>query len=298
MTATKTEGSVVLGNSYYTFRWVKIGFDYEATGSLGADVYIRNVKFYENEENLTYEKNFSLKENGDLVVDNISEIGVTEGMIAHYPLNGDLLDYSGSGLSCSQVGTSIQAGLLQKCYSFDNTSGDYIRGNCLLPVRSWTISIWLLKRANSAGDYNIFWSFSLPYLSDYNGNHGQIRLSFIDTSGNQNNLGFSQNLITTGNWHNIVATSSEDGIRLYLNGVYLGKSSAVEGDTGDGVFELGRHKYSDNYRTDCKLQDFRIYNRPLSPEEVLINYDMTRPDGPKMKIGSNGTTYVRQIKEI
>ena len=41
-----------------------------------------------------------------------------------------------------------------------------------------------------------------------------------------------------------------------------------------------------------QIQDVRIYNKSLSAKEVLINYDMTRPDGQNMKVAENGTLYI------
>ena len=46
-----------------------------------------------------------------------------------------------------------------------------------------------------------------------------------------------------------------------------------------------------------KIQDVRIYNRALTPEEVLINYNLTKADKTAMIQAENGTTYVSQIKE-
>jgi hypothetical protein len=62
---------------------------------------------------------FDLNEKGILTTSNISEIGVTEGLIAWYPLNGDARDYSGNGNDGKVVGATVSAGLGQKCYQFD-----------------------------------------------------------------------------------------------------------------------------------------------------------------------------------
>jgi hypothetical protein len=47
-------------------------------------------------------------------------------LIAHYPLNGDTLDYSGYGLNATNSGATIDNnGKIGKCYSFDG-SNDYM----------------------------------------------------------------------------------------------------------------------------------------------------------------------------
>ena len=43
-----------------------------------------------------------------------------------------------------------------------------------------------------------------------------------------------------------------------------------------------------------KIQDVRIYNRALTPEEIKINYDFTRPDGPKRITDSKGRIYFKE----
>ena len=305
-TATNTNGGTVVGNSYYTFRCIKIGFDYEATGDLGADVYIRNVKFYENEENLTYEKNFSIKENGDLVVENVSELGVTEGLIAYYPLNGDARDYSGNGNDGTVVGATVSAGQCQKCYSFDGSTSKIILPRTFLRLPTFTCSLWLDWKNRDSISRTLF---SITET-------GGWRIGFSD-GGSPNNLSFQIYDTSTYRWISIPNSSvpigwnyisvSYDNIGkiaiLYLNGLEVSRTTLMNGVTyGTEVNPLIGCEASVSNENDSilngSIQDVRIYNRALTAEEVLINYDMTRPDGPKMKIGSNGTTYVRQIKEI
>ena len=145
---------------------------------------------------------------------------------------------------------------------------------------------------------------------------GGWRIGFSD-GGSPNNLSFQiydtsayrwipiPNTSIPEGWNNVSA--SYDNISklsiLYVNGVEAARTALVNGLTyGTEVNPLiGGEAHPSNAADSIfngSIQDVRIYNRALTPEEVLINYDMTRPDGPKMKLGSNGTTYVRQIKEI
>lgn len=240
-----------------------------------------------------------VKENGEFLCNEISEIGVVEGLVAWYPLDGHAKDVIG-GNDGVVNGASVALGQGQKCYYTDGIATKYIRTPVInLKRRSWSISCWIYKVSNSPGAYSIFWSGGLPYLADGAGNN-ILRLSYANINAEQDNLTIKQNLLTINQWHYVVATSDSDGLRLYCDGVYLGKSSTLEygGDNFNNNFDLGRHLHEDAYRCNSKIQDFRIYNRALTPEEVSINYDMTRPDGPAMKNAENGTLYIKgTVKE-
>ena len=76
------------------------------------------------------------------------------------------------------------------------------------------------------------------------------------------------------------------GLSYSANGVYLRIGNEASGSvTNDAPFK-------------GKIQDVRIYNRALTPEEVLINYNLTKADKTAMIQAENGTTYVNKIKEV
>jgi hypothetical protein len=47
-----------------------------------------------------------------------------------------------------------------------------------------------------------------------------------------------------------------------------------------------------------RMQDFRVYNKVLSQDEITILANIYKNRKPKMKIASDGTVYVNKIKEV
>ena len=100
-------------------------------------------------------------------------------------------------------------------------------------------------------------------------------------------------------WNNVVASydSYNKKISFYLNGELKDSLTLATGlvySTTDVKLCIGAETSTGSKSEfhNGKIQDVRIYNRALSAKEVLINYDMTRPDGQNMKVAENGTLYI------
>ena len=239
-------------------------------------------------------KIFSVKENADLELSNISEVGVTEGLIAHYPLNGDARDYSGNGQDGTVVGATVAAGLGQKCYSFDGNISKYIYAGAGLNIASGsyvTLSAWVKILGAPSNSYHII-SFSsgleisIPRLT------GEIRTSVI-VNGVRKDSNHGSGLID-GNWHNVCLSFDGSNKCSYIDGIKVGELNCPGVLSAVSNIVFGS---ASSYSLNGNIQDVRIYNRVLTPEEVLINYNLTKADKTAMIRAGNGTTYVSQIKE-
>ena len=141
----------------------------------------------------------------------------------------------------------------------------------------------------SSGNWNnIHWAMNVR-------RHGILRCqhygyAITGTTVIQNNL-----------WYNYVWTKNGTSEQIYLNGIMeiSGNSNVDLYLTSDSnTIMLGRETYYNGYFAfKGKIQDVRIYNRALSPEEVLINYNLTKADKTAMIQAENGTTYLNKIKE-
>jgi len=83
----------------------------------------------------------------------------------------------------------------------------------------------------------------------------------------------------TEGWHHIVGTYDGANRKLYVDGVLRATaaySTAME--SSDRVVEIGRYFYSGSYTTDDIVAQPRIYNRALTAEEVLNNYETTEKE--------------------
>lgn len=60
-----------------------------------------------------------LNSKGQLNFNDISEIGVTFGLVAYFPLDGNIRDYSGYGNNGISSTATVTNGLGQQAYHFD-----------------------------------------------------------------------------------------------------------------------------------------------------------------------------------
>ena len=97
-------------------------------------------------------------------------------------------------------------------------------------------------------------------------------------------------------WISLNLTYDGTSLLYYINGILVSTHdiSLYTFPTTDLPVKLSRF-WGDYYKG--KIQDVRIYNRALTPEEVLINYNLTKADKTAMIQAENGTTYVSQINE-
>ena len=81
--------------------------------------------------------------NGVLNAKDFSEVGITDGLVAWYPLDGNARDYTMNRQDGTVNGASVAEGLGQGCYSFDGVD-DYIATNAILvPSTVFTLSAWV-----------------------------------------------------------------------------------------------------------------------------------------------------------
>ena len=253
----------------------------------------------------------SLTEKGVYNTVEISEVGVTEGLIAWYPLNGDSKDYSGNGNDGVVYGATVAAGLWQKCYSFDGVDDKILAETSISGDPIFTISMWV-KRTSDSGTFtgrSIFGLGSVvgsrTNLNTYNPNrlHG-ISLDYYgsDTIDSMQDYPLNQ-------WCCVVFVKKGLGINLSSVDIYIDGEKCncqmARGGTGsiniDGKFSIGSRLFGSTQAGEfayADIQDVRIYNRALTSEEVLISYNLTKADKTAMIQSENGTTYVNKIKEV
>lgn len=233
-----------------------------------------------------------LHDNGIADFLDISEVGIADGLVAWYPLNGDALDYTINRNDGTVNGATVAAGLDGKlAYEFDGTD-DYINcgpgldfTNNILTISAWVyIKVYagsyrdgIVSRRASGGGWN--------FNTDING-----RLLFMEAGA----VGVTgSTIIPLEEWHHASIVAKGTSVQLYLDGVLdnVGTLTWTDVITRDICIGLG-HPASNIYYHDGKIQDVRIYNRALSAEEIKILYDLTAPTLINMKEDKN-TVYVR-----
>lgn len=223
----------------------------------------------------------------------ISEVGITDGLVGWWPLDGNAYDISGYAHDGTVTGATVTQGKNQLAYSFNGTS-NYISGPALsLDGTSCSLSLW----AYITGFENqvMFSSYTGPGCGFYNSG---VTLKAMN-AGSSVRMAYTTGL-STGQWNHIIITYDASGIpTAYFNGTaatYNGSNNYWQHTITD--FTIGC-RYSGGYSAwySGKIQDVRIYNRALSSYEVSMLYKMTSGISA-MEIANNGYVYTHKIKEV
>ena len=202
--------------------------------------------------------------------------------------NGLILDvdaavsrsYSGSGLTANGLIGGIGGTLVNGVgfgttnngfFTFDG-SNDYINfGNSsTLQQSSGTLSVW--AKASSPGgsyrgiiakqgSYGLFYVTGQLWIYDWGANLG--RSTGIDIADNT--------------WKNVVLTYQSgvsSGTFIYLNGVSVLTTTITIQSQGANLF--GGAEANASQFAACQISTFNMYNRALSAQEVLQNYNATK----------------------
>ena len=80
-----------------------------------------------------------------------------------------------------------------------------------------------------------------------------------------------QSALATGGWHHVAVTLNGPTGTLYVDGVQVGRNSAMTlkpSDMGATTQNwIGRSQYNDPY-LNGRVDDFRIYNKALTGSEI------------------------------
>jgi hypothetical protein len=208
---------------------------------------------------------------------------INSGLVAYYPFDGDVNDYSGygnHGVVDRVVPAADRFGNENSAYSFDG-----IKGNILASVQG-------IPALNSALSFSWwFWIDTEPVFQDEWGAGNMIAL--VDTSdGIGTQVGFrapayrslgldtwmwgGETLLEVkipdqNVWHHCVYTFDGNTHRFFLNGKEMTKSTVPSQKGILRQLMFGNYPSGDQYFKG-KMDDIRIYNRALSESEIKNLY--------------------------
>jgi len=196
-------------------------------------------------------------------------------------------DISGNGYSGSLVngptfnsdngGSIVFDGVNDYCTGFGNTSTfSFIQNTGIFTISAWirltdfANARYILGNNNGTGGAKGF------YIGYETTNQ---RFSFFLTNGTTSFLIFRRNsLITNSNYVYVTYTGNGTNSTLYKDGVFVVTSNNYGTlSTGDSTTELGvgRINNTGGY-WQGNIPIVQIYNRALTPQEVLQNYNATK----------------------
>lgn len=219
-----------------------------------------------------------IKTNGILETYDISEVGITDGLVAWYPLDGNTRDYTEYRNDATNYGATISSGLEQTCYSFDGVD-DLIEASnseALNQTESFSLSVWIKPFSFPsistilAKGRSTTW-FQTNYVLGLISN----KIRFKGTFSNNIELD-SQIVLIANSWYNIICTYDNDlkASRIFINSI-KDNNERLNGKTPTSVNEPLFIGVQDGAFNGL-IQDVRIYNRALSAEEIKILYELRK----------------------
>lgn len=222
----------------------------------------------------------------------ICQINLTQGLVTYYPFSGNANDAGPNGINGTVFNASLTSdrnGNINSAYYFDGSSYINLPFNNAYnfsPQGSFSISVWVLP------DQNNNWPaqavvVKAPYNSDFTlsgWNYGTYVLSYKAMSGYAYNhvLNGTTSFVQNQCWYNIITTYENGKWHLYINGQLestdLSQTKFIIQD-GFSRMVFGKKGESNGDWYKGKMDEVRIYNRVLNPQEIdslSFNSSVTR----------------------
>lgn len=198
----------------------------------------------------------------------------TNGLVAHYPLDGDGNDISGNGyhgVTITATPTEDRFGNPTGAYHFDGSQYIEVPHTAPFNLTSVTVSAWI-RTSEAPGYYRTVagiahnsWGMG-GYAWGLMVHYGQP----VVYTGSQ---AMGPDAVNDGNWHHLVGVVDNENMlhHLYVDGQLVQSASGGAGSPASGLFQLGRFRYTggggDSYFTG-DIDDVTIFDRALTPNEI------------------------------
>ena len=204
---------------------------------------------------------------------------LADGLVAHYPLDGNAQDISGNnnhGLpNSTAVPTTDRFGNPNSAYHFNGTNSQIvIPGSTSLdsPSAASTQFAWIRLEGFSQVGSN-FGPILMKSTSTTNAFMYRLDVSsggFGVAFGNWYTSAGASYSTPLETWFNIAATWDGQTARFYVNGLFIGEDDVTASLTADGRDLVIGADYPGAYESFWgKIDDVRVYNRALSDEEII-----------------------------
>ena len=211
------------------------------------------------------------------------------GLLASYPCEsagGAMLpDGSGHGKNATlangaggstPVGFSFGAGRVGNALALSARDQAYVSlpSGILSQLTQVTIATWV--KLNSGTAFQRIFDFGVDtntfmYLVNASSS-GFVRFRIVSTPLNKNQVVEGAEGVPVGRWTHVAVTLGDGGVAIYLDGALVAQQApailrpADLGDTGNNF--IGRSPFAADPYLDGQIDEFRIYDRVLSPAEI------------------------------
>ena len=205
----------------------------------------------------------------------------TEGLVLALDA-ANTKSYPGSGTTWRDMSTNNIIGTLTNGPTFNSANGGSIAfdgvndvvlmaDNSALNTQTPSVEVWIKTNATNQ---NGFWFEKGTVNTQYS--LFQEGTSIVWRQDARSQYTTTATYITTTNWAQVIGTYTSGDRRTYINGILRtsdAQTGAVATNAGGmfiGTYGGGGYPYNGN------VAIVRVYNRILSPSEVLQNYNATK----------------------
>jgi prepilin-type N-terminal cleavage/methylation domain-containing protein len=208
----------------------------------------------------------------------VGDCGLVQGIVAWWPLNGDVRDISGNGFHGQPVNVTPTNGYrsdANTAYSFNGTSSQILCGTNpeLRPTNEITVTAWVYLNAVPSSEVGVVSNGTDGYsLGVASTARGVFRTPPTNAT--------SAATLSTGRWY-FLAGIFTNGTRT---ATYFDPSTGTSGSTGGsspgGVLsnygadtcQIGSIRNGAGSYFNGRIDDVRIYNRALTNSEIISVY--------------------------
>lgn len=251
-----------------TSTWDSLTSVTNETYDLGSSCTVEKYKIYAQDQNFQ-KGEFS----DEIVVQPYSSL--SDGLIVYYPFDGDAIDASGNGNDGTVYGAVLSTdrhGKSSSSYFFNGVNnGIRVGTSDVLPEDNFSLSLFFKADGKGRLFRRRFYAMGLGILAT-----GELQLELYDDA---------QRLIKLGSfldskWHHVTINYSNADINIYVDGILKSTTPYLKKLRMDGFDKstiIGTDSSGTNYFKG-NIDEFRLYNRVLTEEEIAILSERVIPE--------------------
>ncbi len=224
------------------------------------------------------------------IIPTMVKAGINDGLVAYYPFNGDVKDYSGNGYDGVADNITIYVnGIVGKAAKFDKYLQLIALPNDLLNGKdTTTVSFWIkidkpdnrmgiISGSNSSHDNEYLIFLANGHAAEPTTHQGYLKYHF-NIQGENGTYGTIK--VNDGKFHMVTVVTTPTGAKCYVDGKLDAKVDKTitpfnieskiwignDQDCVDGCWEENQQFYGE-------IDELRFYNRALSEDEVKDLYE-------------------------
>ena len=212
----------------------------------------------------------------------------TDGLVAWYPFDGNANDFSGysnhGAINGAQM-TEDRFGEANGAFSFSGGTNIQIPHNPQIDFAtgdSLTWAIWVLCHPDEQGSVFEKWLNSFvpypPFHIRVNAVQGGAQVSSLGYCGQNGQSAGVSSVIPWNTWTHVAFTSSASHFSYFIDGQLVTSAEIPQvGCTNDHPLTIGTRAGATHAHYEGKVDDFGIWDRTLSPEEIEALHLLSSP---------------------